>query len=722
MDYSQEMATAPLALGEYIKSHGRDVEEVVLMKRFGGDLKSGNQTVSASGLYTSPSFFKTFSFEKENQDFQNALKDPFSIVLTQTAAKKIFGKSSAVGQIISVAGIGEFTVKGIIPDPPSASHIQFEVLLSMATLENSLNASQKDWNDMMESYVYLLMRDSKNLENVKGLFRKVIDEFYPNAKDSGVGFDIQHFYEIAPTTRPLGNEMTRVPHAGMGLFLFGVTLVIMISAGFNYTNLSVARSLMRAREVGIRKTSGAIKGQVFYQFIVEAVVIALFALIVAIAFMEILKDAFLNLLGPMNQVSFSDSPLVYLLFVLFALLVGIGAGVIPASILSQLDPVKVLKGVSDLRVISKIGLRKALILFQFVISILFIVSSSVIQRQFMYAMSKELGFEKDNIVNVELKGNDYSHVINALAQQRNVINMSASGYLPATNMFAGATMQKPGSDQKTDIVFMAIDQNFISNLKIQLIAGSNFPNNLNDQHEQFTIVNEQAVKWLGYKSADQVLGKIVRIDSVDLQVLGVVKDFHYRPIDARDPIGPFVFRYKPSDFNYINVRLQTNDPETIAELEGLWKQVDQNHPFTYYFFEDQLKNVLNGYRIMSGLTKFVSILAVSLACLGLLGMTMYTIQTRQKEIAIRKVLGASNQYLVALLSKSFLVNLTTASLIALPLSFFLNKFWLDQLSFKIELSVWAMLWDVALIVVIGLLTIITQTYRAAASNPTKVLN
>lgn len=718
-------ATAPVPLGRYFRDYVSGVEDVAVLKRFGTDITVGDRTFFATGLYTDPSFFHVFSFDEGDVNLTNALSLPYSVVLSQTLAEKFFGDSNPVSKTISLYEIGECTVTGVIPDPPTNSHIRFEVLLSSSTLQTMHEATNPldDWHTMTDSYVYVLMREPSESSSFNEVLSSITDQHYPEAREKALQFQAQPFTEIAPARQYIKNEMTKIQTAEVGFFLFAVTLVIMLSAGFNYTNLSIARSLTRTREVGIRKVSGARKRQVFVQFIVEAVVLSLGALLLAIALLPNLKDAYLALLGPMNQITFSDSYLTYLLFLFFAVLVGICAGFVPASLMARLDPVKVLNDLSGIKLLSGLGLRNALILFQFVISILFIITSSVLFRQYQYGMSEKLGFDKENIVNIELKGNDYEKVANIFSQHKDVSLVSASSGMPATHQVSVSTLKNEATGDSIHVTYFSVSDMFIKNLKIKILAGSDFSLNQSSTNEQFVVLNERAVEWLGYSSSESVLGNLVTIGGEELQVIGVVQNFHYRPIDTRDPIGPFAFRYKPSEFRYINLRLQSNQlGNTMAELESLWKKIDTEQAFTSYLFADQMKNVLNGYRIMSGLTRFISVLAIGLACMGLLGLTIYIAQTRKREIAIRKIHGASVFNLISLLSKGFFINLLAASCIALPLGYFLNKLWLDNVVYKMELKLSFMIADVALLIGFGLLIVMSQTYNVSIKNPTESLH
>jgi putative ABC transport system permease protein len=716
-------ASVPLPVGDYLKEHSDAIEEMTTMVPFNGAVRAEENVFNSSGLYADDSFFKLFSFEKET--IAGSLRQPYTVIMSHSAAEKYFGTESPVGKVISITDLGEFTVTGVVKDPPVNSHIKFELLLSLSTLPILKKELINNWQEFGENqsiYHYFLLKEGKSEADLMPIIAAMMKDKYA-VNEEKVEYRFQKFNSIAPSTEWMNNEVSNVPHGASAYFLLGIALLIMVSAGFNYTNLSIARSLTRAREVGLRKVSGASRQQVYGQFIAEATIISLFALVVALAFVPLLQDAFTSLLGGGQGISFATDYRVYIFFFLFTLLVGWAVGALPASLLSKFKPAEVLKDSSGLRVMKGIGLRKTLIIFQFAMSVVFLISANVITRQFQFALDGPMGFNHNDVISVMTQGDDYRKIQAMAAQQKEAIEISASSFLPGTNRGASEPMENPDSKQKSDVFFLSGDQSFISSIDLKLVAGKNFPLNMNDSTERFILVNETLVKQLGYQTPSDALSKIIKTEKgISLEIIGVLKDFHYRPLDADVPIGPAAVRFRPHEFGMVNIKFQTADKDQlVASLEKAWKELNNGHPFEYAFFDEQIQRSLNRYRIMNGLTKFVSLLTVTIACLGLLGMALYSSHTRLKEIAVRKVIGATEWQVVMHLSKGFVINLMVACGLALPIGYFVNKMWLDRLPYHIEITVGLLLSGVVLIFLVGMLTIISQTWRAAAMSPTKFL-
>ncbi len=515
-------------------------------------------------------------------------------------------------------------------------------------------------------------------------------------------------------------------------FLSVLALVIMLSACLNYTNLSIARALTRAKEIGIRKVNGARRKNIIFQFLSESILTALFALAMAILILLLLRAAFLNLW--VNQYLHFDlrgSLSVYAWFGGFALAIGLISGIYPSLYLSGFQPVKALRNFSSMRA-GKLGLRKVLSVFQFVVSLIFIISSILIFNQSSHFLNFQYGFDSKNIVNVNLRGNDYREVMSGLSQVTGVEKVSACDYVPVTGRNEGTSLKRvfrPGStknapDPKDDYKGMSIlktDSNFIGNLGLKLIAGKNLP--ANDTSGRYILVNEAAVKALGFPSPADIIGQPLLSsgnDTAALVVAGVIRDFRMN-LD-HDQIDPLVLQNQPALFKFVNLRLAPgNLRATITALEKKWKLIDPVHPFQYRFFDDQLAATSQGFFDIVSILGFMAFIAVTIACLGMLGMATYTTERRIKEVGIRKVLGANNAGIVLLLSKAFVRVLLIAILIAAPLSYIINNMWLRGFPNRVGFGLGTILSGSAVLLLLGLITIGSQTLMAARRNPVKAI-
>lgn len=725
-EFSVRFATAPPPMAPALETQFSGIGQTQLIQRgLQGDLKANDKIIPVNGLLVSEGFFNFFSFELLRGDKATVLKEPFSVVLTEAVAKKFFGDSHAVGEVMSLPGYGDFTVTGIVQDPPANTHIQFEILASYSTqvsLENQQQDSRvsTNWNNLNETYVYFTLQPGTDTQSLVDFFNRISETSYTEAHRR-VTFGIQPLAEITPSNG-YSNQLSPTLPGVFLYFLGGIVIVVMLSACFNYTNLSIARALTRAREVGIRKTAGASRLQLFTQFMTEAIIIALLALSVAMFSLEPLKQAFLSILDAEGRtiIRFAEVHTIVYWFVLFAVITGFIAGAIPALMLSKFNPVTVLKSSGNLKLIGRLGMRKTLIAFQFMLSLMFIMTTLMVYQQFDFALTKDLGFIRDHILTIELQGNDPQPLKQALLQHKQVVSVSAAAYVPVTGRLYTNYMKLSNGVDSVNIAYMSADTDYLETLQLTLVAGNAMPEQPSDR-EQFILLNEHATKTLGYTRAADAVGQPVRIAGRDLIIAGVVQDFHYEPVSK--PIGDFALRHLPDEFNLVNVKVTSASlPSTMQELEAIWKRLDPVHAFQCRTMDETINDALVGYRIIVNVIGYVSFLAISIACLGLLGMTIYVMQTRKKEVGIRKVLGATERELVVHLSRGFFLILMLAAAIAIPAAYWANTtFWIDHLAYKTNVGASVFLLSFAVVLVLGLITIGSQTWRAAKTNPVNVL-
>jgi putative ABC transport system permease protein len=499
----------------------------------------------------------------------------------------------------------------------------------------------------------------------------------------------------------------------------------MVSACLNYINLSTARALTRAKEIGIRKVNGAQRKDLIFQFLSESILTTLLALAMAISLLLVIKPAFRGLwLNQYLNFELQGNLSVYLIFIGFALFIGVVAGAYPALHLSRFQPVKVLKNMDSMRP-GKLGMRKVLSVTQFVISLLFITTSILIYNQFRHFLQFDYRFTTKNIVNISLQGNNYTKIVNELRTVPGVSAISACNYLPATNVQNGISLKSAGNeaDYKQMTILLA-DEHFVDNLGIKLLAGRHLPATT-DSLNQFILVNKAAVKALGYERPSQLVGQIVETgeSKETLEVIGVVEDFVFKaPFGGTDNIGPLVLKNEPYQFSYVNVQLASGDPKaTIAKLEAQWKRMDAVHPFKYEFYDAQLAATNQMLVDVVYIIGFIAFLAVTIACLGMLGMATYTAERKMKEVAIRKVLGAEDFRIALLLSKGFLGILFLSVLIGAPLSYLLNNLWLQNFPNRVDFGLGTVVLGAIILLTLGVITISSQTIRASRSKPVKSL-
>ncbi len=754
-DFRNPYATSPFPLAGALKANDPVVKEVThLVMGVGGDAVYDQQSVEMRGYFADPAFFDIFSFELQNGNREEALRAPNSMVITAEIAHRLFNNANPIGKAVaftdrglsiyegqSVASTsipwGNYTITGVIADKQYKSHLKFDVLVSASSLQvlianNEFENLTGDWKNLYRCFTYALVKSGKTEADLNASLVPLTAPFVTGISElKGLTMTGQRLTAISPGIL-LGNEPNIVLPRVIYYFLSILALVIMLSACLNYTNLSIARALTRAKEIGIRKVNGARRKNIILQFLSESILTALFALGMAILILLFLRAAFLNLW--VNQYLHFDlrgSLSVYAWFGGLALLIGLISGLYPALYLSGFQPVKALRNFSSMRA-GKLGLRKVLSVFQFVVSLIFIISSILIFFRSSHFLIFQYGFDSKNIVNVNLQGNDYRRAMAELSSVTGVEKVSACDYVPVTGRNEGTSLKrairtgstKNAPDPQDDYKGMSIiktDANFVGNLDLKLIAGKNFP--ADDTAGRYILVNETAVKALGFTYPADIIGQPLLSsgnDSTSLVVAGVVRDFHMN-LD-HDQIDPLVLQNKPALFKYVNIRLAPgNLRTTMAALDKKWKGIDPVHPFKYQFFDDQLATTSQGFFDIVSILGFMAFVAVTIACLGMLGMATYTTERRIKEVGIRKTLGADNFGIVLLLSKAFIRVLLIAILIAAPLSYIINNLWLRNFPNRVDFGLGTILSGSAVLLLLGLITVGSQTLNAARRNPVGAL-
>lgn len=726
-------ASVPYPLGTVLKEEYTFAESVVRINRYmNGDIKYGNTTVPVRGLFTDPSFLTVFDFPLEKGNLATALTEPNSIVLTQAAAEKIFGKQEPLGQTLSLGGYGEFQVTGVLKPKLGKTHFEFEILGSTALIpllekDEIIEATQDSWTNYYGNYVYFKLKAGHRIEEVAPALEAMSKKYYANlpleTRDKGYEFYTLPLKDLTPGPM-LSNQMGTGMPMLLVIFLGALVGIIMIMACFNYTNLMIAKSLSRAREIGVRKVIGARRRQVFVQFVGEAVVFSLIALMFSYLGFQLLKPAFQQLHIAQEFASdLTENYSLYFSFVIFAVGVGLVAGLLPASYLSAFKPVSVLKDSPSGKAISRQSLRKTLIVSQFTLSIGFIIVIFVIFNQVNYMLAKDYGFNEQDILNVRLRSVNFENLANEIRGFSGVVRVGGVSHKLGTWEDRSDDYRISLGGEPFVMRDFLVEDNYINNLELTFLAGRNFDTAMEGGGERHVILNERAVERFGLGDPVSAIGQtIVVSDSTLLSVIGVVKDFHFRPMNYE--IGPLALRYNQRDLSFLSIRIAPGQKAAVvAALEPAWKRLDPVHPLEWQMMEDQIDQAYtdSGFLDVVKIVGYISFLAIVLACLGMLGMAMYATQTRRKEIGIRKVMGASSFEVVLLLSRSFLILIGIAALVGTPIGYSMGNLFLDSYAYKSPISIWVLLSGVTFMSVLGVMTICSQTWRAAVDNPVNSL-
>ena len=723
-----KMASTPFPLYDALSKDTGIVESAVnIYPAFNGKVTAAGKELYINGAFTEPSFFKIFGFHLSSGNEQTALQLPNTVVINKTTAEKFFGTVSPVGKVISMEKGGDFIITGVLADMPGKSHIDFDAYASYSSVANLernkvLAANSSDWFAFNAGYTYVLLKDNAHLSSFSQNLHSISNELNKINKEGTTSFGTQRIDKITPGTDALSNDIGRGTSWTKIYFEMGVALLILLAACFNYTNLTIARALTRAKEVGIRKIVGARRHQVFTQYIIESVLLAFGALSFAWLIL-----AFIIHCAPFNDdYEFIPSTFRYNAALVywsagFALFTGLLAGASPAWILSSFKPLRVLKNLSTAKILGKVSLQKALIVFQYSLSLIIIIFLFAFYRQFSFMAQASPGFRKDNVMIVPLNGIDEKIAAQKVQSVPGVESVSAmSSQIGGRFQGMNITVWLSNKKEALPINYFYADDEFIPLMKIPFVAGQNFQPASNANNEQYIIINEKAVHALGIKKIESAPGQKLWInDSTKLEIAGVVKDFNYENVGR--PVAPLAFRNKKNAYNYLYITTANTNKDVIeSRIKSEWKTLASSSPLTYSWLNEDLDKG-NSQAATISLLGYLAFIAVAIATLGLLGLVVYSIEVKQKEVSIRKIIGASEKQLVKMLSGRFIKLLFIAGFIAMPIGYTAGFLFLQNFSLRVNFGLFSVLLCFALLLAIGLFTIISQTYKAAMANPVKNL-
>lgn len=698
------------------------VEEVVrIQKRLAGMARTGTKELPVNGYFADESFFRVFSFPFILGGFENNFHQPNKLILTRETALKLYNSIDVVDSILQVGELGDYTIIGILEDPPKASHLQFEMIASYATVpvlerDNILTRKEGEWGAINDTYVYFQIKDNGSSTSIEEVLNNEAQRRYPEINYVDASFKLQNLRKIVPgpeLSNAIGPKMIDTAIYIMS----GIAFLILLSATFNYAHLSSARLLQKSREIGLRKVIGGTRKQLFLQFLSETIIIAFLALSLSMGIFLFIRPHFLAIIpraSEMLDLRLTTELLGW--FAIFTLFVGILSGTLPALFFSKLNPVQALKKVGA-RGKKFIG-RKGLVVAQFTLSIIFIFGVFTISKQYSYSIAFDLGFNRENIVTFSSLGTDPDLVKSELSKLAPVLDVSMASLRPASGSTQTSWLRAPGEPDSSLTYYMSVSPNFISTMELEIVSGKNFDGTINDQSS--IIVNQKLANYLGLTQADAP-GNLVIINGVEFRILGVIKDFNYNQLE--EPIENFYFVSDPSQFYRVFLKVAAGNPSnTLSLIEDSWKQLTGGKYFNAAFLEDDLEEAYAHFGIVMKVFGFLGTLAISIACLGLLGITVYTLEIRIKEVGIRKVMGASVLSLIGILSRHFLILMGLAIIVGIPIAYvFFSQVMLPISFYHTTISFKEIFLTILLLIGVGVITIASQTLRAASTNPAEVL-
>lgn len=729
------VAPVPPMFATTLEQDFPEVEQAVriLMQQFDANnlVEAGEKRIYEKGrFFADPGFFEVFQLPFIYGSPDKALVDPSSIVISDEFSERVFGDTNPVGKQVMV-NKQPYIVRGVF-STQERFHLPVNFIHNLETAE--LPAERmKSWN-WQQFYTYVKLKDGANPQFLQSKFREIV------AKQRNP--DTNEPYDYKPVLQPLDEVYLHSASFKHDQAIRGnityvkalsiIAVFILLIACFNFVNLATAKSMQRAKEVGVRKSIGASRGQLVLQFLGETLLLTLISVIFSAALTSLLLPSLNAFTGKEMGFNVFTNPELLLLLLGLTLVVGLLAGFYPALVLSGFQPVKVLK--SAVVVDSKVGriqwLRHGLIVVQFSLSIFLIICAFIVYQQVSYLHNKDLGFDRDQIMFFQMRGDsmfeNYETFKNELRNVPGIKNVSIGyGFPGDATAGDGIIVPKDGEQVHHGVTHLMVDYDYINTLNVQVLAGRPFSKDYKTDADHAFMINETAVRELGYGSPEKALGQTLRwnmwndADKDTLKegkIIGVVKDFHFKSL--YDKVDPTVLQIFPGANWKVAVKVDAqNIAGAIEQVEKVWSKFAPDYPIEYIFMDENFEKMYKAEDKLKTLLWIFTGIAIFVACLGLLGLAAYAAERRKKEIGIRKVLGADNSAIVALLSKEFLALIVVSALIAFPLAWYAMQTWLQDFAYRIDIPVWAFLLAGIAAAAVALITISYQALKAAMANP-----
>ena len=679
-------------------------------------------------LFVDSTFFSVFSFDLLRGAAEDVLTAPYATVLTESTAEKYFGNQDPIGQTLEINSYF-VTVSGVVADPPTQSHFTFDLLTSLTTLEAEDGRPSDTWNWWDLNYhTYFLLRPGADLEAVAELVREMPSRYIGDEESvsgyrqflylqplTSIHLESAYRYELGPNSRKIY------------VLIFSIIAVfVLLLACINFVNLATARSAMRAKEVGMRKVSGASREQLIAQFLGESVLLTSVAVVTSVGLILILLPYFNQLAFKTLSFSLVDDFEMVLALAGGAVVLGLLAGAYPAFILSSFRPVIVLKGQYSAGKGASL-LRRVLVVFQFTISVTLIIGALIANRQLTFMRTADLGFDKEQTLVINTRGNtDVAQQTDAFRDAIGALpyteGMAFSSSTPGREPFLNVISRREGFNEEGQTVAqLAVDYNFLDVYKMKIVAGRAFDRDMVSDDSLAFVINEAAVRALGFESSEEAVGQeLTRQFSDTRRVVGVVKDFNFESL--QNAIAPIVLLIRPEWYGYVSIKINAEGVQAAVDgIQGVWSEFSPDRPMDFFFLDaDYDQQYRTEVRISSVLNVF-TVLAIFIASLGLFALASFVTEQRTKEIGVRKVLGASTGAIVMLLAGSFTRLVFVAALFSLPAAYFGSEWWLDGFEYRIQ-SAWS-LFGIAVIgsFLIAWMTVGYQSVRAALADPVRSL-
>ena len=672
-------------------------------------------------FYADPKVFDLFGISFLNGESSTALLRPRTMVITQSFSGIHFGKNNPIGQTLTIDS-DEYEITGVVPDPPSNTHIRYNILMNIDDLAE--DSHMTSWNHM---YLYSYIKLKKGIEpkDFEEQIRHIAD-IHTMDRGGTKGLRQEYFLQQIGNVHLRSHLIAEMDRPGSPLYLYifsAVGCVILLLACINFMNLATARSAYRAKEVGMRKVIGAHRKQLVSQFLGESLITAIFALLLSVFIAEIMRPYFNELSG--EKFLFIDffQPGVLVLLIVFALFAGLVAGSYPAFLLSAFKPVIILRGFSRSGNRSAV-LRKTLVIFQFAVSVFLIICTFIIYSQLNFMKEYPLGFEKEQKIVIPVREdisakyeNIKSEFLSHPTIQRATVSSSIPGWGIHMHFFK---MSEGNNTEERSLNHLYVDYDFLETYKIEVLTGRSFQKEMRTDASDAYVVNESAVKVFDLDSHKEMIGKTIDCGDIPKRIIGIINDFHFYGLQGT--VDPLVLEIKPSKFSFLTLSMNTESlSETFSFLEEKWRELFPSHPLEYSFLDEDYNLQYRSEERTGKLFAVFTFLGFFIAGLGLFGLASFTSEQRTKEIGIRKVLGASVSKIAMSMTLDFIKWILVASFVSWPFAFWVSKKWLEDFAYRIHIPVAAFIIASLIAFFIALSTVSYQALKAAVSNPVDVL-
>ncbi len=722
----------PMPLGPAMKQELPGVENYVrYIQPYETFIKIKDERRRENIAYADPSFFNVFSFKFKYGNAQTAISDLHSMVLTEETAKRLFGKTNAIGESFEVKienVFQTFIVSAITENPPSNSSFKFSMLVHFDCFANTMEGKMGagDWG--RNSYMTLVqLKPGSTLANNNKLLADFKHRHLPKVMASAAGYDLEPLLQMHTNPTLMGIKISPIDPKSIWTLL-SIAVGVLLIACINFTTLSIGRSASRAKEVGVRKVIGGSKKALMLQFLTESLLLAFLSTVIGVVLANLLLPFFNQLSGRELSFSFAQFPQLTGLIAGLVLIVGLLSGCYPAFILSGFNAVEVLK--AKIKLGGANLFTKSLVTFQFVISAVLIISAIVIIQQLHYMQSRNPGFEKENVVQIKAfqvanTKQTFPLLKHELSRNPEIVSTASAD----NGLGEREGMSAQGFDYHGKSILISqfyIDPDYVPTLGMHLLAGRNFNRAIASDTVNAVIINEATMKELGWMPENSIGRHLEGYENYGVEnpiVIGIVRDFNFQDLTHR--VEPLMFHQfvasERSPYHFF-VRIRPGNPsKALAAIQSAWKKIAPDYPLKYNFLDEDLDRFYKSEARLSNIISWAGGIAVFLASLGLLGLAALAVANRTKEIGIRKVLGASVSTIISLISKDFVRLVIVAFIIAIPITWWLMNKWLQDYAYRINIEWWVFGISGAAIIFIALLTVCFQTMKAAMANPVKSL-